>query len=161
VSDQPALSYLQAAAQGASPIGQVILLYDTILRDFARARGALEAGDIAGRVNQLNHALTVIGHLESVLDYQRGGEAARAFERFYSVTRALIVEANGKATRESLEQLARLYGQVRQAWYQADQRLQVREIETTLSNSEGDADGPRSNGHAKLENETPPHYWKT
>lgn len=58
MSKQPASSYQLAAAQGASPIGQIILLYDTILRDLGRALAALDAGDVETRVLQLNHEST-------------------------------------------------------------------------------------------------------
>lgn len=127
MSDQPALSYLQAAAQGASPVGQVILLYDTVLRDFSRAKAAQAAGNIGERVRQLNHALSVIGYLQSVLDFERGGEAAKRFNQFYDVTRELILQANVKASRESFEQLIAICSKVRQAWYQADQQLAVQD----------------------------------
>ena len=122
MNNHPALCYQQAAAQGASPVGQIILLYDTILRDFLRALAALKAGDVETRVNQLNHALSVIGYMEGVLDHDRGGEAANVLEKFYKVTRALIVEANFKATPGRIENLINLYGGVRQAWYQAEQK---------------------------------------
>ena len=67
----------------------------------------------------------MIGHLQCVLDHDRGGEAAKAFERFYNVTRGMIVRANVRATPESLEELISLYGALRQAWYQADRQLPV------------------------------------
>ena len=125
MSNDPTLSYRQASARGASPLGQIVALYDTILRDFGRALEALKARDVESRVFELSHALTVIGHLQCVLDHDRGGEAAKAFERFYNVTRGMIVRANVRATPESLEELISLYGALRQAWYQADRQLPV------------------------------------
>lgn len=125
MSNNPALSYKQMAVQGATPIGQVIALYDTILRDFGWAMVALAAGDIENRIEALNHAVSVIGYLEGVLDFEQGAEAANRFQTFYRVTRGLIVQVNAKPTREGLEQLIDLYGQVRQAWYQVDRRATV------------------------------------
>jgi flagellar protein FliS len=122
MSSNPALSYKLAAVQGASPVGQIIALYDTILRDLGWALVALASGDIENRINKLNHALSVIGYLEYVLDFERGGEAATRFQTFYRVTRGLIVEANKKGTPEGIEKLIELYGQVRQAWYQVERR---------------------------------------
>lgn len=122
-NSDPTLSYRQASARGASPLGQVVSLYDTILRDFLRALVALQAGDVETRVFELNHALLVIGHLQNVLDHERGGEAANQLERFYEVTRGMIVEANFRVTPKSLEELVDLFGGMRQAWYQADQQL--------------------------------------
>jgi flagellin-specific chaperone FliS len=44
-------------------------------------------------VNAGNHALMVIGELQGVLDFERGGEAARRLQSFYKVTRAMTSEA--------------------------------------------------------------------
>ena len=115
-----AQNYQQETARGASAIGGVVALYDTILRDFRRASAAAAAGNVEARVFELNHALTVIGELNGVLDYQRGGEAAKRFQNFYEVTRGLILEANLRATPESLERLIALYSPVRQAWNKVD-----------------------------------------
>ncbi len=129
MSHDPTLSYQQASARGASPIGEIIALYDTILRDFGRALIALQAGNIEARIFELNHAIVVIGHLQYVLDHERGGEPAKNFAQFYNVTRGLIVQANFKATPGPIEELIELYGGVRQAWYQAE--LQTQSGQTT------------------------------
>jgi flagellar secretion chaperone FliS len=118
-----AQSYQMDTARGASPIGGVVALFDTIIRDFQRASAAIAAGNVEARVRQLNHALTVIAELQGVLDYERGGVAAARFRRFYEVTRGLIMEANIRGTDESLQELIALYTPVRQAWRTIDQRV--------------------------------------
>jgi flagellin-specific chaperone FliS len=42
-------------------------------------------------VNALNHALIVLGELQGVLDYERGGQVARNLSDFYTVGRVLIL----------------------------------------------------------------------
>ena len=118
-----ARNYQQESARGASAIGGVVALYDTILRDFRRASAAAAAGNIEARVFELNHALTIISELNGVLDYQRGGEAAKRFHHFYEVTRGLILDANLRSTPESLEYLIALYSPVRQAWKKVDGQI--------------------------------------
>jgi flagellar secretion chaperone FliS len=116
----PAVNYQQAAARGTTPVGQVVALYDTILRDLARALAALQTGRTETRVDELNHALLVIAHLQNVLDHERGGDAARRFEQFYNATRGLIVQANAEASADSLRELIDIYSSLRQAWYQVE-----------------------------------------
>ena len=123
-------TYRQVSAHGGSPLGMIVALYDTILRDFRRAIAAVEANDVALRVAELNHAVRVIGHLEEILDHKRGGDAAERFQRFYQVTRGMIVAANAQATREGIESLVELYAPIRQAWH---------EIENTSRGSEPEA----------------------
>ena len=159
MGSHPALSYQQASARGASPIGQVLSLYDTILRDFVRALAALQAGDVETRVFELNHALTVIGHLQYVLDHERGGEAAKQFAQFYDVTRGMIVQANIRATPESLEELIDLYGGLRQAWYQAEQQSPVDKTQAPATDRPGDSSGTHAVSAVNDDIETPQLQW--
>jgi len=117
-----ASSYRQAAARGATPVGQVVSLYDAILRDFFRALAALKAANVPDRVNHLNHAISVIGYLASVLDRERGGKVARQLGAVYTASIDMIVKANARATADKLEELIDMYAELRQAWYQLDQR---------------------------------------
>ena len=114
-------TYQQASARGASPVGLIVSLYDTILRDLRRALAAHQAGNIETRVFELNHALTVIAHLQSILDRERSPEAAGRFHRFYEVTRALLLEASVAPSSHAFQKLLDLYTPVRQAWQQLDQ----------------------------------------
>ena len=119
-----AATYQKLSAHGSSPVGLIVSLYDTILRDFRRALAALHAGDVETRIFEMNHAVTVIGHLQEVLDHKRGGEAAGRFEQFYALTRGMIVDANAKPSRAAIDNLIGLYGSLRQAWQEADRKLQ-------------------------------------
>jgi flagellar protein FliS len=161
MSRHPALSYQQASARGASPIGQVVSLYDTILRDFVRALAALQAGDVETRVLELNHALLVIAHLQSVLNHDRGAEAAKQFDRLYAVTRGMIVEANIRATPESLEELINLYGSLRQAWYQAGQQLTVEEQQAHLPAAPDDPAATHASNSGNNDAEPLQLHWTT
>jgi flagellar protein FliS len=120
--NEVARAYREISARGATPLGMVILLYDTILADFRRALAALEAKDTANRISEMNHALAVIAELQNVLDFDRGGGPARRLDRFYNVTRGLVLEANIRASRQAILQLVDLYSSLRQAWSQAEQQ---------------------------------------
>jgi len=118
-----AFAYHQTSAFGASPVGQVIALYDTILRDLHRAIAAIGAGQIEKRVNATNHALVVIGELQSVLDFERGGEAARNLSNFYNITRAMIVNVSVTSSREKLQELIAMFTRLRAAWSHVERTL--------------------------------------
>jgi len=113
--------YTQMSAAGANPAGLVVKLYDAILRDFRRATDAITSNNVEERVAQLNHALLIIAELDSVLDFERGGVVAKQLRGFYGVMRGLIVEANLRANRESVERLIDLFMPLRQAWQKVEQ----------------------------------------
>jgi len=112
--------YRQISANGANPSGAVVKLYDRILEDFRRASHAISAKNIELRVSCLNHALLIIAELEGVLDFERGGEVAKHLQGFYRVVRGLILQANIRATQQSLEELSKLVAPVRDAWQQVE-----------------------------------------
>jgi flagellar secretion chaperone FliS len=118
-----AFAYQQSSARSATPVGQVVALYDTILRDFRRANEAQAAGNVENRVLELNHTLAVIGHLRGVLDHERGGEAAKRLERFYEVTHAMILQASVSGERETVNKLIELYSSLRQAWQLCEKQI--------------------------------------
>jgi flagellar protein FliS len=118
-----AFAYQQSTAFAASSVGQVVALYDRILRDFRGAIAAIVAGEIQERVNSLNHAQTIIGELQGVLDFERGGEAARNLNSFYTVTRGMVIEAGVKCSVDMLQELVSMFARLRAAWAQVERTV--------------------------------------
>jgi hypothetical protein len=43
---------------------------------------AIHAGQIENRVNSMNHTLVIIGEVQGVLDFERGGDVAPKLRKF-------------------------------------------------------------------------------
>lgn len=114
------LAYRQSTVSGASPIGMMIALYDRLSRDFRNAAAAIRANDIEKRCAALNHASVILGHLESWIDHQNGGELASNLATFYSYLRSKMLEASVQQSAALLEAQIQLISQVRSAWQQKD-----------------------------------------
>jgi flagellar protein FliS len=124
MSNQRALSgYQQTSAIGASALGQVVALYEAILRDFRLAIAALEQGQIEKRVHHVDHALLILAELQNVLDFEKGGEAAKRLNGFYNVTRAEITKVSVSPSREGFQRLIDLFMPVHQAWVKVSREL--------------------------------------
>jgi flagellar protein FliS len=117
---QTELSYRRSAIEGASPIGLMIALFDTLVGDFRRAAVALHKNDIETRCRELNHAALVLGQLENWLDLINGGESAQNLARFYAYLRSKMMEAAVKKSATILEAQIDLILHVRSAWQQLD-----------------------------------------
>ena len=113
-------SYREAAVRGASPVRLVICLYEQAIEDLRCAVIALEKGDIEARTRGINHALTVIAQLQGSLDMERGGEVARNLERFYSLVRVGLIEAQTKQSARILEQQISQLATVYEAWLEVE-----------------------------------------
>jgi flagellar protein FliS len=114
------LAYRKSAIEGASPIGLVVVLYDTLWGDFRRASDAIRNGDIASRCKELNHALVVLGQLESWVAPDSETELAASLTLFYRYLRAQVMEASVKQSSAVLDAAMELILHVRAAWQQRD-----------------------------------------
>ena len=118
--DKTGLSYRRSAIEGASPIGLIIALFDTFVGDLRRAAGALRKNDIETRCRELNHAVLVLGQLESWIDLKNGGETADTLSRFYAYLRAKMMEAAVGKSAKVLDTQIDMILHVRTAWQQLD-----------------------------------------
>ncbi len=114
------LSYRRTAIEGASPIGLVIALYDTLWGNLRRATEAIRENDIETRCLELNHAFLVLGQLESWVAPVNGGDLALSLTQFYRYLRAKMMEASLQQSAKTLEELMNLILHVRSAWQQRD-----------------------------------------
>jgi len=114
------LSYRRSAIEGASPIGLIIALFDTLVGDLRRAADALRKNDIETRCRELNHAALVLGRLDSWVDLENGGESAQTLSRFYAYLRAKMMEASATKSVSLLETQIEMILHVRTAWHLLD-----------------------------------------
>jgi flagellar protein FliS len=117
---QTELSYLRAAAQSATSVGLVIILYDLLLHDLELAIAALADRDIERRTAEIKHSFLVLQQLEGSLDQGNSAEGANHLAAFYRRLRCKILEAHIKASPEILRQQIALVIDVRSAWQQVD-----------------------------------------
>ncbi len=127
------MSYKLSAIQGASPIGLMVVLFDTLVGDLRRAAAALNQGDIETRCKELNHATLVIGQLDSWVDLDKGGESARHLAGFYAYLRAKMMEAAVSKSAKPLETPIEKILQVRTAWQKLDVAPQPGAEKTTAN----------------------------
>jgi flagellar secretion chaperone FliS len=108
-------------------VGQVVALYDAILRDLHRAAAAMGDGQIEARVNASNHALMIVGELQGVLDYERGGEVAEHLNNFYNVTRVMITVGSITSSAKKIREVIAMFTRLRSAWSQVERTVKPSE----------------------------------
>jgi flagellar biosynthetic protein FliS len=139
MKSNPARTYRQLSAQGASPIGVIIQAYDQIVSALGGAIRAIEDRDIQKKTTELNHALALISHLKGDLDFKAGGKVARVMDHFYALARTQILEGSARLSPEILQQVITQFASQREAWEQ------VERANSTIS-STPDQGPPRSAG---------------
>jgi flagellar protein FliS len=113
-------SYREAAVRGASPVGLVVRLYEQIIEDLRQVALAIEQNDIKRRTQRINHAILVVGHLQSPLDFANGGKVAKDLDHFYGVLRQNLVQVQFFPSKRGVAQLITDLLAVRAAWIEVE-----------------------------------------
>ena len=113
---QYAGQYRQTEVITSSRVQIVVLLYDSAIQSIELARRALETNSVVDKGRFLGRAISILGELDCVLDYQQGGEIARSLHRIYDYIMAELVAANTQNKASHLDGPARCLSVLREAW---------------------------------------------
>jgi flagellar protein FliS len=116
----PRSSYREADVRGASAVRLVVLLYEQVIHDLRKAIEAIEQNDIELRGNSVNHAISVIAHLQGNLNMKAGGQVALNLEHFYRCLGQNLVQAHFHSSRPVLLQQITDLMALREAWIEVD-----------------------------------------
>lgn len=130
-------SYREAAIQGASPVELVVRLYEQIIEDLRQAIIAIEQKNIQLRSNRIKHAILVIGHLQSTLNFTEGGKVARNLDNLYNVLRQNLVHVQFFPSKRALTQQITDLQLLREAWIKVDQAERLSATAATSVGSSG------------------------
>jgi len=114
-------SYREAAIRGANPVALVVRLYEQMIEDLRQVEIAIEQNAIERRSQRIKHAILVIGHLQSSLDFSRGGKVAKDLDNFYNVLRQNLLQVQFHPSKRGVTQLITDLLAVREAWIQVEQ----------------------------------------
>ena len=90
------------------------VLYDQLIQDVSRADDALAGGRSEQCLTEIGHALAVIGYLQATR--RRGGsDVANKPERFYTMLREKLIEAQVRCSRQILSELRQQLTERREA----------------------------------------------
>lgn len=113
-------SYREAGVHGASAVELVVRLYEQIIEDMRQVVIAIGKNDITLRSNRIKHAIVVLGHLQSTLDFERGGRVAIDLDNFYSSLRQRLVAVQFHPTHRGAAQISTDVLAVRGAWIKVE-----------------------------------------
>lgn len=132
----PRTVYREDDVRGATAVRLVVLLYEQLVQDLRQALQAIEQNDIELRTKRINHAILVIGHLQSPLDFANGGKVAQDLDHFYNVLRQNLVQVQFHPSQAGLSQQITDLLAVREAWSEverAEKSLAATSVTTTPS----------------------------
>lgn len=113
---QYARQYQQTQVMTSSRVQIVVLLYDATIQSIELARAGIESNDPKEKGRFLGRAISIIGELNSALDFEQGGEIARSLHRLYEYMLNELVVANAHNDARHLDGPLRCLTTLREGW---------------------------------------------
>jgi len=111
-----ATAYRATQVESRSQLELVVLLYDGLVRFLTEGREAIARRDLHAKRTAIARGLAILGHLQSTVDRDRGGDIAVQLLSLYGYISRRIVDANVKLDVEPLDEALRLIAPLRDAW---------------------------------------------
>lgn len=108
--------YQQTQVMTSSRVQVVVLLYDAAIQAIELARVGIESNDPREKGRFLGRAISIIGELNSVLDFEQGGEIAHSLHRLYEYMLSELVMANVRNDARRLDGPLRCMTTLREGW---------------------------------------------
>ncbi|WP_462380855.1 flagellar export chaperone FliS [Pseudomonas sp. Marseille-QA0892] len=107
---------LEARAASASPYELVLVLFDGLLDELARARGHIEHKRYQQKGQSLEKCLNILNGLSGALDYEGGGEVVASLARLYDYCIYRLSDVSVTLSLEGLDEVVNLLGILREGW---------------------------------------------
>jgi flagellar protein FliS len=107
---------LEARAASASPYELVLILFDGLLDELARARGHIENKRYQQKGASLERCLNILNGLDSALDYDGGGDLVQGLARLYDYCIYRLSDVSVTLSLEGLDEVVQLLGVLREGW---------------------------------------------
>jgi len=102
--------------EGAGPLGLVLLSYEALYKSLARARLAIEAGDLAAEADHTGRSMEAIIELSSSLNMTDGAEVAENLSSLYMYMMNRLTEGLCSCSTQHVDEVMRLVQELREGW---------------------------------------------
>lgn len=109
-------AYRTSSAEGATHIGLLLSVYDALAEDIALSGEAEQNADLPARCRHSQHALLLLGHLESWVPSLEDATLEQSLLCFYKYIRAELLRLQTVRSREGFVELAMRVCEARAAW---------------------------------------------
>jgi flagellar protein FliS len=109
-------SYGRVANSDNDPLQQIVMLYDGAIKFLRLAAANIETKDIPKKAEHVNRALDILNYLQSILDFERGGDVSQTLDRLYTLVSMKILRASATLDVAGMRAAADLLMPVRDSW---------------------------------------------
>lgn len=106
----------QNAVADANPHRLIQMLMEGVQESLFKAKGHIQRGELADKVEQIGRAISCIGGLRGSLKSEAGPEIAANLDALYDYMERSLVEANLKSNADIVDEVIDLLLPVKEAW---------------------------------------------
>ncbi|WP_457622722.1 flagellar export chaperone FliS [Persephonella sp.] len=114
--------YIKTDIETASPLKQIIMLYDKAIVSLKQAVEDIENNRIKSKVENIQKATDIILALESALDLEKGGEIAQNLKDLYNFAYNKLLEAHAKNDVNLINDIIEILETLRSAWEEIESK---------------------------------------
>ncbi len=112
----PLDTYMKNSVQTASPLQQVILLYDKAIISMKAAKEDINAGNIQSKVQNITKTSDIIRALDSALDMEKGGEIAQNLHHLYDFIDRSLFSVHARNDVQLIDDLIEILQRLKEGW---------------------------------------------
>ena len=127
-----AARYVQDSITTASPGRLLVMLYDRLALDLARAGEALSVGDRSAAHGLLLHAQDIVTELEASLDHSAGWAGSKSLAALYTWLGTELVQVNIVGDLSRLRGAQAVVEPLRESWHTALEATAAARTDTRL-----------------------------
>jgi len=109
-------AYVKNSVETASPLEQVILLYDRAIVALKAAKEDIHNKDIKSKIANLTKVSDIVRALDSALDFEKGGEIAQNLHALYTFIDSQLLMVHAKNDIKLLEDLIEILQKLKEGW---------------------------------------------
>jgi flagellar protein FliS len=109
-------SYGHIANSETDPLKQIVMLYDGAIKFLNMTATDIEKKDLSAKAEHSSRALDIIGYLQSILDFTRGGDVAATLDNLYRTVTSMTLRASADLDPVLMRRAAAALAPVRDAW---------------------------------------------
>lgn len=112
----PLEAYMQNSVITASPLQQIILLYERAIVALKAAKENIQDGDISAKVENITKVSDIMRALDSALDFEQGGEIAKNLHLLYDFVQRSLFQVHAKNDLQLIDDLVEILQKLKEGW---------------------------------------------
>jgi len=112
----PIDAYLKNSVETATPLQQVILLYEKAIVSLKGAIEDIENNNVKSKIENLNRVSDIVRALDSALDFEKGGEIAKNLHLLYDFIAHSLITVHIKNDKQLANDLIEILEKLKEGW---------------------------------------------